>query len=132
MLAQGPVGRRRPKRTSAPLRRLAAGWIAAGLIAGCGPPVVDNRLDWCRRHGDELQELGKGLGVDYSALNGAAMDQVPPDGNQQQRELAYWAAMEANPTYRALCDEATIRRHGAENWTAPPAPARTSPPGGRP
>jgi hypothetical protein len=114
------------------LRGLVIGWIAAGLIAGCGPVIVDSGLDWCRRHGAELQELGNSLGVDYSALNGAAMDHVPPNGNQQQREAAYWAAMEANPTYRALCDEVTVRRHGDENWTAPPAPTRTPAPGGRP
>jgi len=56
-------------------------------------------------------------GVDYSALNAAAMSRVPPSGNQAEREAAYWAAMEADPDYRALCNEANDLRNGDEDWT---------------
>jgi hypothetical protein len=111
-------------------RRFAALVVAASLVDACG--LAANDLDWCRRHGAELQELGKSLDVDYSALNAAAFERVPPDANQADGEAAYWAAMEANVTYRSLCREATARRQGLENWTAPPAPTRTPPHGGRP
>ncbi len=111
---------------------LVAAAIVASVIVACEPIERDAWLDWCRRHGAELQELGKSIGVDYSALNGAAFEFVPPAGNQAEREAAYWAALEANPTYRALCAEANARRQGDENWTAPPAPTRTPPHGGSP
>lgn len=116
----------------AAVRGLLAAAIAASVIAACEPIKGDAWLDWCRRHGAELQELGTSLGVDYSALNAAAFDRVPTGGNQAQIEAAYWAALEKDPTYRALCGEANARRQGDENWTAPPAPTRTPPHGGRP
>jgi len=117
--------------TAALSRLVAISAAASVLLASCGPIVADTGLDWCRRHGAELQELGRTVGVDYSALNDAAMDRVPAGGNQQQRETAYWIALEADARYQALCREANVRRGGDENWTAPPA--RTLPPAaGRP
>lgn len=100
------------------------------VVSGCVDPIVER--EWCRQHEGELQQLGRGLGVDYSALNKEAANHVPADVDQQEWEKAYWSFLESNPTWLGLCREANVRRQGAEDWTAPPVPTRTPPGGGAP
>ena len=105
--------------------------VALALVmSGCADPI--DEWDWCRRHEGELQQLGRGLGVDYSALNKAAADHIPPNVDQEEWDKTYWSFLESNPTWLALCREANVRRRGVEAWTAPPVPTHARPGGGAP
>ena len=110
--------------------RLIGTVAIAFAISGCSDPGKD--LAWCRAHEGELQQLGRGFDVDYSALNKAAANQIPPDVDQEVWEKTYWSFLEPDPTWLRLCREANQRRGGAEDWTAPPVPTRTPQGGGSP
>ena len=110
--------------------RLIGTVALAFAISGCSDPGKD--LAWCRAHEGELQQLGRASGVDYSALNKEASNHEPLDGDQETRKVAYWTFLQSDSRWLRLCREATVSRHGAEDWTAPPVPTRTPPGGGSP